>query len=228
MVPPASDREPNPSSGYVVSFIRLHECGFNSLTSKFMRGLCHHYEVELHNFAPNAISQVASFVVVCEGFLGILTNWDLWVHLFPGELHTLATGEMGTRRAVRTGGLTLALRDTRKELYLPCTMTSNNVEWERGWFYLPNDGAGLPLYTGKVLREKPDAWVHGMSPPSRQRRLKPLTNTLRYLVDSGLAVTSVIANFHHRRVIPIMERELRIFQMSDAANPVSLARSRLL
>jgi hypothetical protein len=81
-----------------------------------MRGLCHHYRVELHNFAPNAISQAASFVAVYEGFLGIPTNWDLWVHLFRGELHTLAMGEKGTHRAVRTGGLTLALRDTRKEL----------------------------------------------------------------------------------------------------------------
>jgi hypothetical protein len=31
-------------------------------------GLCHHYGVELHNFAPNAISQAATFVGVCEGF----------------------------------------------------------------------------------------------------------------------------------------------------------------
>jgi hypothetical protein len=23
-------------------------------------------------------------------------------------------------------------------------MTSNNTEWERGWFYLRNDGADLP------------------------------------------------------------------------------------
>jgi hypothetical protein len=35
-----------------------------------MRALCHHYGVELHNFAPNAISQAATFVGVCEGFLG--------------------------------------------------------------------------------------------------------------------------------------------------------------
>jgi hypothetical protein len=33
--------------------------------------------VELHNFAPNAISQVAMFVGVCKGFLGIPVNWDL-------------------------------------------------------------------------------------------------------------------------------------------------------
>jgi hypothetical protein len=101
--------------------------------------------VELHNFTPNAISQAATFVDVCEGFLGIPVNWDLWVHLFRAELHALATPELKTRRAVRAGGMTIALRNTRRELYIPCTMTSNNAEWERGWFYLRNDGTGLPL-----------------------------------------------------------------------------------
>jgi hypothetical protein len=146
MVPPASDREPNPPYGYVVSFIQLHECGFTAPASLFMRGLCYHYGVELHNFSPNAISQAATFVAVCEGFLGIPMNWDIWVHLFREELHTLATGKSRVRQVVCASGLTFALRETHKELYPPCTMTSNNVEWERGWFYLCNDGAGLPLH----------------------------------------------------------------------------------
>jgi hypothetical protein len=107
-------------------------------------------------------------------------------------------------------------------------MMSNNADWEKGWFYLRNDSAGLPPYTGKVLKEKRDARVHGVSPPARQRRLESLTSALCQLADSRLGVTSVIANFHHRRVIPLMERELRIFDMSDEANPVLLARSRLL
>jgi hypothetical protein len=71
MVPPASDREPNPPHGCVESFVRLHERGFTASAIHFMWGLCYHYRVELHNFTPNAISQAASFVAVCEGFLGI-------------------------------------------------------------------------------------------------------------------------------------------------------------
>jgi hypothetical protein len=71
-------------------------------------------------------------------------NWDLWVHLFRTELHTLATTEARVRRAVRTDGLSVSLRDSRREFYIPCTLTSNNAEWERGWFYPRNDGAGLP------------------------------------------------------------------------------------
>jgi hypothetical protein len=109
-----------------------------------MRALCYHYGVELHNFTPNAISQAATFVGVCEGFLGIPVNWDLWVHLFRAELHTLATSEPRTRRAARAGGLSLALPSSRREEYIPCTMTSNNAEWERGWFYLHNADPGLP------------------------------------------------------------------------------------
>jgi hypothetical protein len=144
IVPPAMDREPNPPYGYIVNFIRHHEHGFAAPASRFMRGLCYHYGVELHNFAPNAISQAATFVGVCEGFLGIPANWDLWVHLFRAEMHTLVTPEPRVRRAVRAGGLSISLRDSRREFYILCMMTSNNAEWERGWFYLRNDGAGLP------------------------------------------------------------------------------------
>jgi hypothetical protein len=75
--PPTRDREPNPPYGYVVSFIRFHERGFAVPASRFMRALCYHYGVELHNFTPNAISQAATFVGVCEVFLGIPVNWDL-------------------------------------------------------------------------------------------------------------------------------------------------------
>jgi hypothetical protein len=132
IVPPATDREPNPPYGYVVSFIRHHERGFAAPASRFMRGLCYHYRVELHNFAPNAISQAATFVGAYEGFLGIPVNWDLWVHLFRAELHMLVSPEPRVRRAVRIGGLMISLRDSRREFYIPCTMTSNNVEWERG------------------------------------------------------------------------------------------------
>jgi hypothetical protein len=128
MVSPAAAKEPNPPHSYVGSFVRLHERSFTTSESRFMRGLCHHYGVELHNFAPNTISQATSFVAICEGFQGVPVNWDLWVHLFCSELHTLATGEMGTCRAVRADGLTLVLQDTHKELYPLCTMTTNNVD----------------------------------------------------------------------------------------------------
>jgi hypothetical protein len=135
-------------------------------------------------------------------------NWDLWVHLFHAELHTVTTLEPKTRHAVRAGGMTIALRETRRELYIPCTMTSNNAEWERGWFYLRNDEPDLP--------------------PSRQDRLDSALKALKALADAGLTAASVLANLHHRRIVPLMERRLRIFEMEETADPVALAQTRLL
>jgi hypothetical protein len=66
--------------------------------------------------------------------------------LFRAELHTVATTETRVGRVVCAGGLTFSMRDSRKKWYPLCTMTSNNAEWQRGWFYLRNEGAGLPLH----------------------------------------------------------------------------------
>jgi hypothetical protein len=107
-------------------------------------------------------------------------------------------------------------------------MTSNNSEWERGWFYLHNDDAGLPSYSGKVLKDKAESWHHGVSPPSHQTRLDSLLDALKDLADIGLTAGCVLANLHHRRVVPLMERPLRFFEMHEDADPVALAQSRLL
>jgi hypothetical protein len=51
---------------------------------------------------------------------------------------------------------------------------------------------------------------------------------LKSLADARLGAASVLANLHHRRIVPLMERQLRIFEMDEAADPVVLAQSRLL
>jgi hypothetical protein len=101
----------------VVSFARLHERGFNGPASRFMQGLCYYYRVDLHNFAPNAISQAATFVGLCKGFPGVPVSWDLWLHLFRAELFTRHTESKGKRRPVRAGGLTSALREKGDGVY---------------------------------------------------------------------------------------------------------------
>jgi hypothetical protein len=92
----------------------------------------------------------------------------------------------------------------------------------------PQRRARSPPYTGKVLKEKADSWHHSVSPSLCQERLELLINALKSLADAGLGAASVLANLHHRRIVPLMERELRIYEMSEAANPMSLARLQLL
>jgi hypothetical protein len=193
-----------------------------------MRGLCHHYGVELHNFAPNAISQAATFVGVCEGFLGILVNWDLWVHLFRAELHTLTTHEPRVRRAVRASVLSISLRDSRREFYIPCTMTSNNAEWERGWFYLRNDDPGLPPTPARCLRRRLTLGITVCSPSSPQDRAG--VGPARVEVPGGRWAGR---GFGPRQPPPQEDRPPHgegapYLRDGRDANPVSLARSWLL
>jgi hypothetical protein len=50
----------------------------------------------------------------------------------------------------------------------------------------------------------------------------------RNLADHGLAAGVVLAFLHHRWVVPLMERPLRIFEMTETLDPIALARSRML
>jgi hypothetical protein len=58
--------------------------------------------------------------------------------------------------------------------------------------------------------------------------LESLVAALRNLVGRGLTAEVVLAHFHHQRIVPLMERPLRIFEMTEAAEPIALARSRTL
>jgi hypothetical protein len=78
------------------------------------------------------------------------------------------------------------------------------------------------------LKEKADSWWHGVSPSSRQDQLESALQALKDLADTGLGTASVLANLHHWRIIPHMERRLRIFEMGETADPVALAQSQLL
>jgi hypothetical protein len=83
-------------------------------------------------------------------------------------------------------------------------------------------------YSGKVLMEKADSLHHGVSPSSHQAQLDSLLAALKTLADDGLTAGCVLANLHHRRIIPLMERPLRIFEMHEDADPIALAESRLM
>jgi hypothetical protein len=58
--------------------------------------------------------------------------------------------------------------------------------------------------------------------------LESLLNGLKSLADAGLGAASVLANLYHLRIAPLMERRLRIYEMTEEADPTALARSRLL
>jgi hypothetical protein len=63
-------------------------------------------------------------------------------------------------------------------------------------------------------------------PPQHQKRLNSLLAAQRDLAGRGLTAEVVLAHLHNWRIVPLMERPLRIFEMTEDADPVVLVRSR--
>jgi hypothetical protein len=209
---PASEADPTPPPGYVVSFVSFHERGFGVPASRFMWALLQYYGVELHNFNPNSIAQAAILAAVCEGFLGIDPHWDLWTHLFSAELFASTTEAKKVHMAVRAGGCTLQLRPGRAQLYIPAILVSSNKGWQRQWFYLRNNDGRLPSFSQRVVTATGSNWRWGAT-RKKQEKLHPLLEALQRLRDGGLTAAGVVAAIHRRRVLPLAEQRLPLSEM---------------
>jgi hypothetical protein len=58
--------------------------------------------------------------------------------------------------------------------------------------------------------------------------LDSLLAALRNLAGRGWTAEVVLAHLYHRRIVPLVERPLRIYKMTEDADPVALAKSRSL
>jgi hypothetical protein len=67
---------------YVVSFTAFYERGFVVPSHQFLRLLLWYYRLELYHLTPSGILHIAAFITLCEAYLGIDPNHDLWMYFF--------------------------------------------------------------------------------------------------------------------------------------------------
>lgn len=143
-------------------------------------------------------------------------HWDLWLHLFRAEPFSLPSEAKKVCHMVRVSGCMLQLCSDRAQLYIPTTLTSSNMGWQSRWFYLCNDDKRLPEYTLWAVTNTGEHWLWG-APREHQAHLQPLLDVLWRLSDRGLNVVGVVATFHHKRVLSLVERRLRLDEMKPEA-----------
>jgi hypothetical protein len=68
---PGDEVTPKPNTGERIMFASFVSRGLSLPIHDFVRGLLYAYGVQLHDFAPNSIQQIAYFIVLCECFLGV-------------------------------------------------------------------------------------------------------------------------------------------------------------
>jgi len=90
---------------------------------------------------------------------------------------------------------------------------SSNHGWYNSWFYLRNDDGGFPPYTGRIVECQPEMWRYGVARDD-QPKLGPLLEALERLRGRSLTAAMVVAAFHRWRVLPLMARQQRLFEMT--------------
>ena len=83
---PGHEDVPAPPDGYVVSFAPFHEHGLAVPRYPFFQGLLHHYQIELQHLNSNMIQHIMTFIMMCEGYLGIEPHFELWRYFFSISL----------------------------------------------------------------------------------------------------------------------------------------------
>jgi hypothetical protein len=73
---------PAPTEGYMVSFVAFYEWGFGTLPHRFLHSLLWYYGLELHHLTPSGVLHIAAFMTLCEAYLEINPELDLWKYFF--------------------------------------------------------------------------------------------------------------------------------------------------
>jgi len=117
-------------------------------------------------------------------------------------------------------------KTTRLCEYILVGLTTNHTGWDSQWFYLRNDDDLLPAYTGCLITERPENWTYGVI-QAHQSRLDPLLDALGKLRMEGLTAALVLSAVHHRRVLPLMSRPLRMDEMGPGVSSRDLEACRM-
>ena len=89
---------------------------------------------------PNSIAQIAIFIHLCEEYLGITPQFNLWQALYHLK------GYPSNARCNVVGGAAFSLRQGRS--YMVLELCDSNKGWHKEWFVVSNPAPCLPARTG--------------------------------------------------------------------------------
>ena len=84
--------------------------------------------LDFHDLAPNFILNISAFIVVCEAFLRIRPQFDLWVKTFNVKPKVVRGSQAGCRGAM--------VGKMANVLWLEGSFVETLKGWQSGWFYI--------------------------------------------------------------------------------------------
>jgi hypothetical protein len=73
---------PTPTEGYMVYFVAFYKRVIGMPLHLFVCLLLRYYDLELHHLTPSGFLHIAAFIPLCEAYLGVDPEFDLWNYFF--------------------------------------------------------------------------------------------------------------------------------------------------
>ncbi|KAE8810707.1 hypothetical protein D1007_12507 [Hordeum vulgare] len=205
---PSSETSPAPVAGEVVVFVEHFYRGFGLPTSSFFAERLQFFGLQQHHLAPNAILQLATFAVLCEGFMGIEPRVDLRCSLFFFKQQSIAMEKSEVEKLKGLRPMT------------PCG-------GRKGFFYVRStdpaqDALNMPPFAiTPSTRQNWDAKT-----PKPHPEVALIHAHLDILGKSGLLGRDLLATMVVRRILPLQRRPHLVCQMSGRLDPCRLSTKR--
>jgi hypothetical protein len=134
-----------PTEGYVVSFTTFYERGFGMPPHQFLCSLLWCYGLELHHLNPLGVLHITDFVTLCEAYLEIDPDLDLWMYFFRVRHSQDLEAEL-----MISGSVVIHVKlGLGVDPYLEIPMSRLMKGWQKKWFYLKNnDSTHLLVFIG--------------------------------------------------------------------------------
>ncbi|KAE8770937.1 hypothetical protein D1007_57246 [Hordeum vulgare] len=226
---PGAETAPTPQEGEIVVFDEHFYIVFGLPASTFFSNWLIFFGLQPHRLAPNAILQLSSFVVLCDGFLGIEPRLDLWQSLFflkhqskkmdKAELEKLD----GPHPTMPCGA---ALVHHRSKSGFPQMPPQESIkQWQRGFLYVKN---ASPTHDALNMLpfdiEPPITKLNWQAKyPKQIPEVAQIDAYLDSLKGRGLLGRDLFTTMVSRRILPLQRRLHLVCQMSGRYDPCRIS-----
>ena len=201
---------PSPAKDETVIFTEHLFRGFTPPGNLFFRQLLELYNLRIHDLAPNSVLTLSNFVVLCEDYLQIKPDLDLWLELF----YCNPQPETSDGPLLQCGAVALQRRQGSP---FPKPLFPSHVkDWQKSYFYCkdtsPENEPRLPNFSPDHLGVTPV--MKAKCSEEARPKVEALMGRLRALVAHGLVGMDLVLCCTPWRIQPLSPRTRLIVEYS--------------
>ena len=197
------ETRPRPDKGEIVVFTEHVTRRFRPPGSLFFREVLQYYGLRPQDIGPNSVLNMSNFTVLCESYLQIPPNLNLFLDLFHCKTQSEYTGGP----LLQCGGVSI---QRRRQSQMPALkLLSHTKDWHKTFFYCQDTSfekePSLPGYTVEHLALNDNQ--NSFAEDEEWVKMQPLLKKIEVLVAHGLKGTDLIKTWMGWRIQPLSIRD---------------------